>query len=115
MICFLPEYLCNLSHDFVHAEAFVRVQRVGRALPLLVNDARETAVPAIVNSLLVQSQAGDEPRGLKKEYGADGDGAAHAKRLQARQNLEYSVRVIFSIVKFIENVYMYIIIRYRFH
>ena len=63
-----------------------------------MDDAREAAVPTIVNpsnrkytdikgqlkSLsnlppLVQGEASDEPRSLKEEYGADGDGAADAK------------------------------------
>lgn len=36
---------------------------------------------SLVLPLLVQSQESDEPRSLKKEYGADGNGATDTKRL----------------------------------
>ena len=44
-----PEHLCDFLHDFIHAELLLMVELFGRVLPLLVNDAREAAVPTIVD------------------------------------------------------------------
>ena len=56
LISSVPEHLCDFLHDFIHAELLLMVKLFGRILPLLVDDAREAAVPTIVDPCKYSTQ-----------------------------------------------------------